>query len=498
MNRRVKRTLCTGLAALMLAGCMTGTTVYAETAKEKVDRLEAALKQEKASLEKLQKDKKNAEATKTKLQNQSALLKEQMAALLETITDAEEAVGNKENEIAQKQEEIDSRWDDFKQQMGAMQMMHDTGAVAMLASCDSLYELLTFSNTMQEVSEWNTQVLDEMKAQRETLNEEKAELEAAKEELENRKAQLETKSGQLAANIQATDATITKAEADAKAQQEVVSMAQAEYDRAEAEWEAFVRQQAQQAQGGSSDFTSDMFIWPLPGYSTITTYFGETQNINGLIKAGHKGIDVKVYIGDTIVSAFDGKVRIVKYEAGGYGKYIVVRHNNGLETIYGHLSKQLVKVGDEVRAGEPIGLGGNTGRSTGSHLHFETRLLGEAINPALLFDFVNQDVTCDFYDFINPHFRPSRLSDGASLAANTEQGNAEQGEPLLAQHDAEQPQARTASSSGRSNKGKVYKVKKGDSLYTISKRTGVSIRELCRRNNISKRAKLQLGQILRY
>ena len=287
MNRRVKRTLCTGLAALMLAGCMTGTTVYAETAKEKVDRLEAALKQEKASLEKLQKDKKNAEATKTKLQNQSALLKEQLAALLETITDAEEAVGNKENEIAQKQEEIDSRWDDFKQQMGAMQMMHDTGAVAMLASCDSLYELLTFSNTMQEVSEWNTQVLDEMKAQRETLNEEKA-----KEELENRKAQLETKSGQLAANIQATDATITKAEADAKAQKEVVSMAQAEYDRAEAEWEAFVRQQAQQAQGGSSDFTSDMFIWPLPGYSTITTYFGETQNINGLIKAGHKGIDV--------------------------------------------------------------------------------------------------------------------------------------------------------------------------------------------------------------
>lgn len=235
------------------------------------------------------------------------------------------------------------------------------------------------------------------------------------------------------------------------------------------------------------------FAMPTPS-RVVTSNFGYRPAFG----RSHKGIDVKVYIGDTIVSAFDGKVRIVKYEAGGYGKYIVVRHNNGLETIYGHLSKQLVKVGDEVRAGEPIGLGGNTGRSTGSHLHFETRLLGEAINPALLFDFVNQDVTCDFYDFINPHFRPSRLSDGARLAANTEQGNAEQGEPLLVQHDAEQPQARTASSSGRSNKGKVYKVKKGDSLYTISKRTGVSIRELCRRNNISKRAKLQLGQILRY
>lgn len=384
MNRRVKRTLCTGLAALMLAGCMTGTTVYAETAKEKVDRLEAALKQEKASLAKLQKDKKNAETTKTKLQNQSALLKEQLAALLETITDAEEAVGNKENEIAQKQAEIDSRWDEFKQQMGAMQMMHDTGAVAMLASCDNLYELLTFSNTMQEVSEWNTQVLDEMKAQRETLNEEKAELEAAKEELENRKAQLETKSGQLAANIQATDATITKAEADAKAQQEVVSMAQAEYDRAEAEWEAFVRQQAQKAQqnqGGSSDFTSDMFIWPLPGYSTITTYFGETQNINGLIKAGHKGIDVTTRgASPAILAAAGGTVTVARLSSS-YGNYVMIYHGNGYATLYAHMSSMAVSEGQVVTAGQVIGYVGSTGQSTGNHLHLEVRVNGTPTNP---------------------------------------------------------------------------------------------------------------------
>ena len=384
MNRRMKRTLCTGLAALMLAGCMTGTTVYAETAKEKVDRLEAALKQEKASLAKLQKDKKNAETTKTKLQNQSALLKEQLAALLETITDAEEAVGNKENEIAQKQAEIDSRWDEFKQQMGAMQMMHDTGAVAMLASCDNLYELLTFSNTMQEVSEWNTQVLDEMKAQREPLNEEKAELEAAKEELESRKAQLETKAGQLAANIQATDATITKAEADAKAQQEVVSMAQAEYDRAEAEWEAFVRQQAQKAQqnqGGSSDFTSDMFIWPLPGYSTITTYFGETQNINGLIKAGHKGIDVTTRgASPAILAAAGGTVTVARLSSS-YGNYVMIYHGNGYATLYAHMSSMAVSEGQVVTAGQVIGYVGSTGQSTGNHLHLEVRVNGTPTNP---------------------------------------------------------------------------------------------------------------------
>ena len=87
----------------------------------------------------------------------------------------------------------------------------------------------------------------------------------------------------------------------------------------------------------------------------------------------HNGLDIKVYIGDTIRAAFSGKVRMVKYERRGYGKYVVIRHENGLETVYGHLSKQIVDENQYVEAGEPIGLGGNTGRSTGSHLHFETR-----------------------------------------------------------------------------------------------------------------------------
>lgn len=115
----------------------------------------------------------------------------------------------------------------------------------------------------------------------------------------------------------------------------------------------------------------------------------------------HEGMDIKVYIGDTIRAAFDGKVRICKYNGGGYGYYIVIRHPNGLETLYGHLSKQIVKKDQIVRAGDPIGLGGNTGRSNGSHLHFETRVLGQPINPALIFDFVNQDVTGDYFSINN-------------------------------------------------------------------------------------------------
>ena len=101
----------------------------------------------------------------------------------------------------------------------------------------------------------------------------------------------------------------------------------------------------------------------------------------------HYGLDVKVQRGDTIRAAFDGKVRYVSYQRRGYGNYVVIRHPNGLETLYAHLTKKMVDENEVVKAGDPIGLGGNTGRSTGTHLHFETRFMGHFINPERLFNF---------------------------------------------------------------------------------------------------------------
>lgn len=145
----------------------------------------------------------------------------------------------------------------------------------------------------------------------------------------------------------------------------------------------------------------DSFTVNLRDFCMPTTSRLVTSNFGARWGRQHKGLDIKVYIGDTIRAAFSGKVRIVRNEGArkGYGKYIVIRHNNGLETIYGHLSKQLVRENQTVRAGQSIGLGGNTGRSTGSHLHFETRLCGVALNPAIFFDFRHQDITSDFYTF---------------------------------------------------------------------------------------------------
>lgn len=126
-------------------------------------------------------------------------------------------------------------------------------------------------------------------------------------------------------------------------------------------------------------------------HSLITSHFGRRWNRN------HNGVDIKAYLGDTIYAAFSGKVRVVKYDPKGYGKVIVIRHWNGLETVYGHLSKQIVNENDAVYVGQPIGLAGNTGRSTGTHLHFETRLCGIPINPLEIFSFKEKDVIDDFY-----------------------------------------------------------------------------------------------------
>ena len=113
----------------------------------------------------------------------------------------------------------------------------------------------------------------------------------------------------------------------------------------------------------------------------------------------HRGVDLDLNVGDTVVAAFDGRVRITKFERRGYGYYVVLRHDNGLETVYGHLSRFLVKPDQYVKAGQPIALGGNTGRSTGPHLHFETRFMGMALNPASIIDFENYVTHKDVYTF---------------------------------------------------------------------------------------------------
>ena len=233
----------------------------------------------------------------------------------------------------------------------------------------------------------------------------------------------------------------------------------------------------------------DSFRVDLRGFCMPTDSRVLTSNFGARWGRQHKGLDIKVYIGDTIRAAFSGKVRIVRYEARGYGKYVVIRHYNGLETIYGHMSKQLVTEDQEVRAGEPIGLGGNTGRSTGSHLHFETRLCGVALNPALMFDFRNQDVVDDYYMFRRSSY------ENESVAANRLRGV----ENKYISADGDDVELATAAPAATYAKNvRFHKVRSGETLSSIARKRGTTVSALCKLNRIGKTMRLMPGQILKY
>ena len=229
------------------------------------------------------------------------------------------------------------------------------------------------------------------------------------------------------------------------------------------------------------------FCMPTPS-RVVTSNFGARWGRQ------HKGLDIKVYIGDTIRAAFDGKVRIVRYEGRGYGKYIVIRHSNGLETTYGHLSKQLVSENEEVKAGDVIGLGGNTGRSTGSHLHFETRLCGVALNPALMFDFKNQDVTGDFYVFNKDNY-DQESSEATRLRGKIGGGGYTRDQVKGARVITIN---KPSDNSFDSNEPRYHKVRSGETLATIAEERGVTIDIICHLNHIGKNTRVRPGQILRY
>ena len=210
----------------------------------------------------------------------------------------------------------------------------------------------------------------------------------------------------------------------------------------------------------------DSFLIDLSGYTmpTPSTKITDVFGYRPRRRRVHYGLDVKVQTGDTIYAAFDGKVRISSYQRRGYGNFVVIRHNNGIETLYGHLSKKFVVANQNVKSGDPIGLGGNTGRSSGSHLHFETILMGKAINPAFLFDFVKQTVTGDSYLYRKPGSK--YVENGKVKTAGPEP--------------------------------KYHKVKRGDTVSKIAHKHGVSQKTIYKLNGINSRTVLRLGMTLRY
>lgn len=208
------------------------------------------------------------------------------------------------------------------------------------------------------------------------------------------------------------------------------------------------------------------FVLPFTG--NVTSEFGWRK------RRPHYGTDIDLETGDTIMAAFDGMVRIAKLNRS-YGNVVIIRHKNGLETVYAHLSKILVEPGQMLEAGQIIGLGGNTGHSFGSHLHFEMRYLGQAI---------------DAEDFID--FAAGTLKKNEVLFTKSD---VETKYDLRALHSRQKRDLNLSRVSGSKSKhGKVYTVRKGDTLGRIAQRNHTSIKAICKKNGIKQTKVLRPGQ----
>ncbi len=220
-----------------------------------------------------------------------------------------------------------------------------------------------------------------------------------------------------------------------------------------------------------SDSTREIALYDKNSCGYVHPFLGKvTSNFGPRKKRYHYGVDIDLETGDAVGSAFDGKVRIAK-KSKSYGNVIVVRHSNGLETYYAHLSKINVEIGQEVYAGEIIGLGGNTGHSHGSHLHFEIRYLGQPINPVDIISFSDHKLICDTLSLSKKTF--DYVTEAKKAAAKN-----------------------YASSKGF-KKSKVHVVKKGDTLSAIARRYGTTTKLLCQKNGIKTTSTLRLGQKLK-
>lgn len=218
-------------------------------------------------------------------------------------------------------------------------------------------------------------------------------------------------------------------------------------------------------------FTDTTYASPVAHKKVVTSRYGWRN------RRAHKGIDIDLVTGDDVMVMLDGKVRAVK-TFPGLGKAVVVRHDNGLETVYGHLSKQTVKVNDVIKKGTVIGKGGNTGNSTGSHLHLIVSYKGVYINPEYLFDFTeensirNQEIWIN-KKWVTPYLHSSNRQTSIVIATTYD-------EAIL----------------NEIKQKKIYIVKKGDTLSKIANKYQTSITAICSENAIKKTSTLRIGQQL--
>lgn len=379
-KKPLKTFICIGLSVLLL--CMGAFSASAETLtelQEKQDSLQKQKEENDALLEELQNDTEQKKAYRDLLYEQISTVQTQLDLLRKQISDLDSKIAAAEDAIAEKQAGIDRNMDLLKERIKALYVTGDASTLAIILDSDNLIDFTEKSQFLRAVTRHDQKLIDVLNGQLQEISGELSEISADKAELSKDKKELDSKGAELTRLYEEAQRVVEEAENEelnALTNSEILGSQMEENEAAIAELEEEIRRQQASgggSAGGSGYVGSGSFIWPMPGYTYLTCYFGE---------GGHRGVDIAggdIY-GKPIVASDGGTVLYAGWN-DSYGYCVFIDHGNGYETRYAHMSELGTDTGAVVEQGQIIGYAGSTGNSTGPHLHFEVICGGNLTDP---------------------------------------------------------------------------------------------------------------------
>lgn len=395
--KRIAVAVVAVLLAVMLLLSATSVMFYASAdslsnARAQYNSLEKKVANLQKQIKENESKVKDKQAQSKTLKEQISTIEEQVVLLNSDITKLESEIATLNKEVEEKEAEISQNTDTFKYRLRAMYMTGGLSNLEIMMGADNFADFLTRSQMLRSVSEHDKQLIDSLKSDLADIGKKKTDVEAKKKTVEENRAALQSKYSQLESASSANEKLIVELKqdsAEAKAARDkymkMMDDQQAEINRILEEAERKRLEQEKQQGGGSNNNaapSSKGYLWPLPGYSMITSPFGYRNHPIYGVSRMHTGIDISggsVY-GKPIVASRAGTV-ITATSHYSYGNYVIISHGDGYSTLYAHCSRLNVSVGQTVSQGQTIAFVGNSGDSTGPHLHFEVRKGTTPVNP---------------------------------------------------------------------------------------------------------------------
>jgi murein DD-endopeptidase MepM/ murein hydrolase activator NlpD len=413
------------VAALLVCGVLSATASDISDLEKRKAELESQQEQDKQKLEKQNKAVEDQQTEVDKINEQIEGVSTEIRTCHQNIIKIEKSIATKQTQIDKANKKIDANMDVLRQRLKAIYIAGDVSSLEVILGAKDFSDFLDKLQVVQYVSNHDEELINKIQKQLDSISKEKKELEGDKEDLEEEKSTLETKQEELNTILEDNKETLASLKSKADETQLNISLSEEELSGLSSEIQEYYRKQrealaAQQAaaaaaaqndsgdesdsgsSGGSVSIDTGAatqidagggWVWPTPGAYTITAEFGESRSYES-----HGGIDIGASMGTAIYAANSGTVVSSNNSCnhvssggnwcdcgGGYGNFVWILHDNGYETIYGHMTTTAVSTGDRVSAGQLIGYVGSSGWSTGPHLHFELRIGGVKSNPLNLF-----------------------------------------------------------------------------------------------------------------